>query len=73
MDNMMEGMDWGNAVVALVLMALGLWFLVGGFWSQLYVTGKTFDWMVAVWYFIGIALVWYGKMWAHKSWCWHDH
>ncbi len=71
--DLMGDMDWGNMIVALVLMTLGLWFLVGGFVTQLQVTGRTFDWMVAVWYFIGLALLWYGKMWKMKSGDWHGH
>jgi hypothetical protein len=67
--DMMGGMDWTSAIIAVVLLALGLWFLVGGFWKQFNLTGQSFDWMVALWYVIGIALVWYGKMWKARSCC----
>ncbi len=65
----MEGMDWGAMIVGLIMMALGLWFVVGGFVTQLQSTGRNFDWMVAVWYIIGIALFSYGKMWKHNAMC----
>lgn len=67
--DMMGEMDWTSAIIAVVLKALGVWFFVGGFWTQFTVTGRSFDWMVALWYVIGIALFWYGKMWGHRSCC----
>lgn len=60
-------MDWTSMILSVIMMALGLWFLAGGFTTQFNVTGQNFNWMVALWYVIGIALVWYGKMWAHKG------
>jgi ethanolamine transporter EutH len=67
--DMMGDMDWTSAIITVVLMALGLWFLAGGFWRQFNLTGQTFDWMVAVWYAVGIALVLYGKMWKARACC----
>ena len=59
--------DWGGSILAVIMVALGIWFLVGGFVTQLSVTGRSFDWMVAVWYVIGVALVMWGKIWGYKS------
>lgn len=59
--------DWGGGILSIVMIALGIWFLAGGFVTQLNVTGSNFNWMVAAWYVIGVALVMYGKMWGYKS------
>ncbi len=61
------GMDWMSAIISIVLQALGLWFVIGGFVTQFNVTGRTFDWMVALWYVVGVALIWYGKKWSCHS------
>ncbi|MFH0970408.1 MAG: hypothetical protein V1776_03025 [Candidatus Diapherotrites archaeon] len=63
------GIDWTSAIISVVLKALGLWFLIGGFVTQFNVTGRTFDWWVALWYVVGIALIWYGKVWSNKTCC----
>ena len=59
--------DWGGGILSIIMIALGIWFLAGGFVTQLNVTGRNFDWMVAAWYVIGVALFMYGKMWGYKS------
>jgi ethanolamine transporter EutH len=69
LDTMMGDVDWTSAIIAVVLMAIGLWFIAGGFSIQFNVTRQNFDWMVAAWYAIGVALVWYGKMWGWKASC----
>ena len=59
--------DWGGAALSVIMIALGIWFLAGGFATQLSQTARMFDWGVAAWYVIGVALVMYGKMWGFKS------
>lgn len=59
--------DWGGGILSIIMIALGIWFLAGGFATQLNVTMRNFDWTVAAWYVIGVALFMYGKMWGTKS------
>lgn len=66
MESMMGGTDWVANIIAVVLIALGLWFVAGAFWSQSTLM-RTFDWTTAIWYVIGVALLLYGKMWKHHG------
>ena len=59
--------DMGMSLIAWVVMALGLWFLAGGFIGQFNGFGTPFDWSILVWYFLGVVLLSFGKMWYVQS------
>ncbi|MBI4150561.1 hypothetical protein HY492_00375 [Candidatus Woesearchaeota archaeon] len=52
-------------VIAVIVMGVGLWFLVGGIRAQ-WADAGTWQ-MILVWYALGFLLIGMGKMFKHKS------
>lgn len=59
--------NFGLGLLAIVLFAIGLYFLVWGFLTQT-TSGITWDWNVLLYYLIGFAVMALGK-WAKWSSC----
>lgn len=59
--------NWGFMIVAWVLMTIGIFLLVGGFTAQF--NSKADYLTILGWYFVGLLVMFLGKMAKHKANC----
>ncbi len=57
----------GLMVIAWILISLGIWSVVGGFALQIGSGAPTAMNVNVLWYFLGVLLIWAGKMAKWKS------
>ncbi|MFA4906789.1 MAG: hypothetical protein WC602_00775 [archaeon] len=57
--------NWGYTIIALVLGAIGIFLIAGGFIAQFY--GKTDYLAILGWYFVGLIVVFLAKMAKWKA------
>lgn len=58
--------NWGAGILALILMAFGLYFLVWGVLSQV-ASGVAWNWNAILMYLVGVLVVGLGKMAKYKA------
>lgn len=58
--------NWGLGIIAIILLAFGLYFLVAGFISQTG-TGALWNWNAILMYALGALIVGFGKVTKYKA------